>query len=409
MMSRACSRLAVLAVLTSSTFLLACSDAGTIAAGEGSGVNSPEVRNRCGDGICRQHETCSSCPADCGPCPDAGPGVDACVPTTCSAAGATCGSIANGCGGTLDCGTCAAGQSCVGNTCQAQTGSSVIQKVFYIMEENRNASDVYGAADAPFFNGTLMTTYDFASNYTDVTHPSEPNYVWLESGDNLGLTTDGDPSRSNSTSTTDHLVNYLGRVGKSWKSYQEDLPGACGIRSSGNYAAKHNPFVFFQDVVGSYSSPSAFCLSHIVDVDQLAGDVASNNLADFIEITPNLCNDGHDCANPTVEAFLQSTPIQAVFNYVLEPSHHAILILNWDEGEGQGIHPMLLIAPPSTLSGAHQINTQVDHSSFVRSIQRIFGIDPSHTDPTTGRPFSFLRNAAGAADFGSFFAPGQFP
>jgi hypothetical protein len=33
---------------------------------------------------------------------------DACVPTTCSAQGASCGTIANGCGGTIDCGTCPA-------------------------------------------------------------------------------------------------------------------------------------------------------------------------------------------------------------------------------------------------------------------------------------------------------------
>jgi hypothetical protein len=286
---------------------------------------------------------------------------------------------------------------------------SVIKKVFYLMEENRSSNQVYGSSDAPYINNTLMTTYDYASDYTDVVHPSEPNYVWLEAGFDMGLTTDNDPTSSNSTNTTDHIVNYLGRVGKTWKSYQENLPGSCGIHSSGQYAAKHNPFVFFQDIVGSYSSPSAFCLSHIVDLTALPTDIANNTLADFIEITPNLCNDGHDCANPTVEAFLQNSTTQAVFNYVLNASNHAILVIDWDEGEGQGIHPMLLIAPPATLSGAHTITTQVDHSSFVRSMQRIFGIDPTHTDPTTGLAFSWLRNASTANDFSTFFAPGQFP
>jgi hypothetical protein len=289
------------------------------------------------------------------------------------------------------------------------TSASVIKKVFYLMEENRSSNQVYGASDAPYINGTLMTTYDYASDYTDVAHPSEPNYVWLEAGFDMGLTTDNDPTAKNSTSTTDHIVNYLGRVGKSWKSYQENLPGSCGITSSGQYAAKHNPFVFFQDIVGSYSSPSAFCTSHIVDYSNLATDLANNNLADYIEITPNLCDDGHDCANSSVETFLQSSTIQAVFSYVLNASNHAILVIDWDEGEGQGIHPMLLIAPPSTLSGAHNITTQVDHSSFVRSMQRIYGIDPAHTDPTTGLPFAWLQNAASASDFSSFFAPGQYP
>jgi hypothetical protein len=282
-----------------------------------------------------------------------------------------------------------------------------------MMEENRDSTQVYGSSDAPYINGTLMANYDYASNYTNVVHPSEPNYVWLEAGNNNcgdhTFTNDNDPSKTNSSATTDHLVNYLGRVGKTWKSYQENLPGSCGITSSGNYAAKHNPFVFFQDVVGSYTTPSASCLSHIVDYSNLTTDLANNNLADFIEITPNLCDDGHDCANSTVETFLKSSTIQAVINYVTNPSNHAIFIIDWDESESTSLLPMLLIAPPSTLAIGHKITTQVDHSAFVRSIQKIYGVDPSHIDPTTGQAFAWLRSASAASDFSTFFATGQFP
>jgi hypothetical protein len=281
------------------------------------------------------------------------------------------------------------------------------------MEENRDSNQVYGSSDAPYINNTLMTTYDYASNYTNDVHPSEPNYVWLEAGNNNcgdhTFSNDNDPGTKNTTLTTDHIVNYLGRVGKTWKSYQENITANCGITSSGNYAAKHNPFVFFQDVVGNYSSVSASCLSHIVDYTQLATDLANNTLADFIEITPNLCNDGHDCANPTVETFLQSSTIQSIITYVTNPSNHAILVIDWDESEATNIHPMLVIAPTSTLAGGHNITTTVDHSSFVRSMQMIFGVDPSHIDPTTSQPFAWLRSASSAADFSSFFAPGQFP
>jgi hypothetical protein len=286
------------------------------------------------------------------------------------------------------------------------------------MEENRDSNQVYGSSDAPYINNTLMTTYEFASDYTNDVHPSEPNYVWLEAGNNNcgdhSFTNDNDPSKSNSTASLDHLVNYLGRVGKTWKSYQENLPGSCGITSSGSYAAKHNPFVFFQDVVGNYTTPSASCLAHIVDYSNLATDLANNTLADFIEITPNLCDDGHDCSNPSVETFLQTPTIQSVINFVTNASNHAILIIDWDESESTNVHPMLMIAPTSTLASSvapmnHNIMTAIDHSSFVRSIQMIFGVDPSHVDPTTGLAFSWLRSASSANDFSSFFVPGQFP
>ncbi|RKH05466.1 hypothetical protein D7X32_07800 [Corallococcus carmarthensis] len=38
-----------------------------------------------------------------------------CTPTTCAAQGKTCGTISNGCGGTLTCGTCGTGQACSAN------------------------------------------------------------------------------------------------------------------------------------------------------------------------------------------------------------------------------------------------------------------------------------------------------
>ncbi|MGH7439346.1 MAG: alkaline phosphatase family protein [Polyangiaceae bacterium] len=291
--------------------------------------------------------------------------------------------------------------------------ASVIKKVFYVMEENRDSNQIYGASDAPYVNGTLMATYEYASDYTNVAHPSEPNYVWLEAGNNNcgdhTFTTDNDPSNSNSTTTTDHLVNYLGRVGKTWKSYQENLTASCGITSSGNYAAKHNPFVFFKDVVGSYTTPTASCTSHIVDYSNLATDLANDTLADFVEITPNLCDDGHDCNNATVETFLQSTTMQSIISYVATAKNHAILIIDWDESESTSLLPMLVVGPTSTLSAVHDVTTNVNHSSFVRSMQMIFGVDPGHTDPTTGRAFGWLRNASGASDLSSFFGANQFP
>ncbi|NNC01667.1 hypothetical protein HJC10_02200 [Corallococcus exiguus] len=43
-----------------------------------------------------------------------------CTPTTCAAQGKTCGAISDGCGGTLTCGTCSAGQACsASNVCVA--------------------------------------------------------------------------------------------------------------------------------------------------------------------------------------------------------------------------------------------------------------------------------------------------
>lgn len=42
-----------------------------------------------------------------------------CTPTTCAAQGKNCGSIPDGCGGTLNCGTCGSNQTCTSNVCVA--------------------------------------------------------------------------------------------------------------------------------------------------------------------------------------------------------------------------------------------------------------------------------------------------
>ncbi|HEX9102297.1 MAG TPA: tryptophan synthase alpha chain, partial [Polyangia bacterium] len=52
-------------------------------------------------------------------------GAPSCTPTTCAAAGAQCGIIGNGCGGTVDCGACAPGTVCGGGGAN-KCGSPII-------------------------------------------------------------------------------------------------------------------------------------------------------------------------------------------------------------------------------------------------------------------------------------------
>jgi hypothetical protein len=57
---------------------------------------------------------------------DAGVPVDAgvCMPTSCTALAATCGTVGDGCGGTLSCGSCGAGASCQQNQCVCAAGAT---------------------------------------------------------------------------------------------------------------------------------------------------------------------------------------------------------------------------------------------------------------------------------------------
>src|SRR5262245_7805053 len=66
---------------------------------------------------CSTNGTTLTCPDGTRSCPAQ------CVPTTCSDASAQCGTISDGCGGTLSCGTCPSGKQCRFNQCLAVCSS----------------------------------------------------------------------------------------------------------------------------------------------------------------------------------------------------------------------------------------------------------------------------------------------
>ena len=136
---------------------------------------------------------------------------------------------------------------------------------------------------------------------------------------------DGVKSFSAAPTVGKTIADQLAEAGLSWKSYQENLPvtgadrvnyangtvsnvdfdnnssAVTGIDKSGvvkAYAAKHNPFVYFQSVQeGSLPNNS---LNNIVGFDGARGlyaDLASGNVPSLAFIAPNQCNDQHGRGN----------------------------------------------------------------------------------------------------------------
>src|SRR5262249_57067985 len=80
-----------------------------------------------------------------------------------------------------------------------------------------------------------------------VTHPSLPNYLALVSGSTQGIRTDCTSCIVSARSLADTLTD----AGKTWKLYAEGLPRPSFTGAfSGRYAKKHDPFLYFRDVVG---------------------------------------------------------------------------------------------------------------------------------------------------------------
>jgi hypothetical protein len=270
-------------------------------------------------------------------------------------------------------------------------------KVFLMVMENANWSEIKGSPRAPYINH-LLTVGAHAEQYYNppAIHPSEPNYLWLEAGSNFGVDNDDDPSE-NSQSTTRHLVTQIEAAGLSWKSYQEDISGTnCPLGETKDYVPRHNPMVFFHDVTDDGDRHSQHCIDHVRPYTELAGDLASGAMADYNYLTPDLCHDMHDDCPPTNDGTAQGDAwlSREVPKLMASKAYQdgAVIMITWDEGEdSMQDGPIGFIALGKDVKAGYSNTTYYTHSSTLRTMQEIFGLSP------------FLRAAAKATDLADLF------
>ncbi len=302
-------------------------------------------------------------------------------------------------------------ESTVASESEAVT-SSVIKHVFVIAMENHDSTQIYGnTSNAPYINNTLLPKYAHSTNFNDalaLSIPSEPHYVFIEGGTNAfsdhTFTTDNDPSSSNSTNSTAHLATQIKNAtnGVTWRTYQEGLngsTGSCPIHSSGFYAAKHDPFVFYQDTSGSPpSATNASCAAHHRAYSAFSGDLAAGDVASYTFITPDLCHDMHGasgCPNSNLvqqgDQWLQAE-LPRIIDYV--NANAGVIFIEWDEGSSTLKMPFLAIGPGVKVGYTGTVS--YGHASIVKSIEAILGL------PT-------LSKVSSANALSDLFKTGQYP
>jgi hypothetical protein len=68
----------------------------------------------------------------------------------------------------------------------------------------------------------------------------------------------------------------------------------------GEYVKRHNPFMYFPSITGR----PRLC-NQVVPERTLRRSLADNTLAEFVWISPNLCDDGHDCSTGAADGYLR--------------------------------------------------------------------------------------------------------
>jgi len=193
--------------------------------------------------------------------------------------------------------------------------------IVMIALENEDYEAIIGNPQMPNVNA-LAQQYVLLSNYFAVTHPSLPNYIALMSGDTQNIHSDCNDCFVNATNIAD-LITASGRT---WKSYEEDMPSACFIGDSKLYAQKHNPLLYFDSV----RLNTALCDKSIVPLTQLDSDLASSQLPNFSFVMPNLCNSGHDCAPDKSDTWIHDMVAKLQASPAL--GTNSLIVIVYDEG-----------------------------------------------------------------------------
>ncbi len=235
--------------------------------------------------------------------------------------------------------------------------------VVWIWMENKPYRSVIGSSSAPYEN-SLAKQCGLASNYFAITHPSLPNYLAATGGSTFGVTDDNEPAAHPIAAPS--LFSQLTAAGLSWRSYDESMPANCALTSKDPYAVKHNPAAY-------YTSIRMTCATSDIPLEgNLTHDIAAGALPSFSFITPNMCDDTHNCSVATGDKWL-STWIGAITAGPNYRSGDTLIVLTWDEGTGSSnLIPTIVIAP--SVKPATVANARLDHYGLLRGTEDLLGL-----------------------------------
>jgi phospholipase C len=242
------------------------------------------------------------------------------------------------------------------------------------MFENKEFGSVIGNPLMPNYN-KLARDYTLLTQYYAVTHPSLPNYIALISGDTHGIDRNCNDCFINAPS----LPDLIEAAGKTWKTYQEDMPSNCFPGDTHIYVQKHNPFMYFDSI----RLDAERCDRSVVPLTALQPDMEAGVLPNFLFITPNLCNDSHDCELNIADAWLGNLLTQLI--PALDRTGRPYLVVMLFE-EGQGDHsccglplqaggrvPVVLYSP--LVKNGYEDSTPYTHYSLLKTISEAWRLE----------------------------------
>jgi hypothetical protein len=245
-----------------------------------------------------------------------------------------------------------------GGVCGHSGAPAAHQKVVVFAFENRTWSGVGGTqfGSVPYFNSLAKQCPTFA-NFTEPNtgQNSATQYVGTVTGSNLNTVLDDCSPSPTCNSLQNNIFRQARVAGQTATNYVEGATAPCS--ASGN-AAKHIPALYMW---------GADDQSHCTQQVRPFSEFNPNNVPNFAFITPNLCNDGHDCGNSQVSAWARAH-VQAVLNSAAYKAGQVTVFIWYDED-----HPV-----PNMELGVHAVagvkSTAIDYGSMLKAWEDLLGV-----------------------------------
>ena len=254
-------------------------------------------------------------------------------------------------------------------------------KILVVIEENHSLSQMQ--AGMPFL-AQQSQTYGYATHWQALTHPSEPNYLAIVGGSTFGVTNDAPPSRNASQVGQARTVfDQALDAGKTAATFAESMPQSCHDQDAGNYAVRHNPWVYFPRSSGA-------CRSFDVGLPEFAGAVQRDALPTVGFLIPNLVHDAHDASLGAADAWLkqQLTPVLHSADFT---SGRLVVVVTADEDDKRSGN-IVLTSVLSTRLHHTVVGRPLTHYSLTRFIAQVLHLPPlghGRTAPDMRAAFGF--------------------
>jgi hypothetical protein len=234
-------------------------------------------------------------------------------------------------------------------------------KILVIVEENHSYAQM--KAQMPYL-WSLSQKYGYATNSFGNAHPSQPNYVFMLTGENRGVTS------NTLKSVHGHSIMDLARAnGKTAKTTADGMgkTNRCYRKANGKYVPRHNAEGSFIDHIND-------CRRYNYDYAYWAGDAAAGKLGNIHFLIPSNAHNGHDASLKAADDWLKKALAPVFAGPDWKSGRLAIVVTADEDDKKSGQKILTTVIHPSQTGNV--VTTRLDHVSLHKTLARFAGVAP---------------------------------